>query len=74
VRKNFQRNIAVASRFLAVTKIVTTQKPLIHRHFLVTPSFAQDIARAENFSPRRRTDDAAARRLRRPGGAVTHKI
>jgi hypothetical protein len=74
VRKNFQRNIAVASRFLAVTKIVTAQKPLIHRHFRVTPIIAQDIARAENFLPRRCADDAAARRLRRPDSAVTHKI
>jgi hypothetical protein len=47
--KNFPRDIAVASNFLAVTKIATAQKPLIHRHFCIPSIFAQDIARAQNF-------------------------
>jgi hypothetical protein len=72
--KNFSRDIAVVSNFLAVAKIATAQKPLIHRHFCIMSNFAQDIARAENFSPLRYTCDAAARRLRKPDRAVTHKI
>jgi hypothetical protein len=74
VRKNFSRDIAVASNFLAVTKIVTAQKPLIHRHFCTAPVFAQDIARAKKFLPRRCAGDAVAHCLRMPFGAVTHKI
>jgi hypothetical protein len=74
MRKNFSRDIAVASRFLAVTKIVTTQKPLIHRHFCVASIFAKKIARAEIFLAQAGADDAGARRLRKPGRAVTHKI
>jgi hypothetical protein len=74
VRKNLPRDIAVASIFLAVTKIVTVQKPLIHRRFYIASAFAQKIARAENFLPRRCADDVVARRLRKPDRAVTHKI
>jgi hypothetical protein len=73
-RKNFPRDIAVALNFLAVTKIVTVQKPLIHRHFCMTPIFARKIARAENFLPRRCAYDAVAHRLRTPDRALTHKI
>jgi hypothetical protein len=62
------------SSFVAVAKIVTVQKPLIHRHFYVTPIFAQKFARAEGFSQQRCADDAVARRLRKPDRAVTHKI
>jgi hypothetical protein len=72
--KNFSRDIAVASNFLAVAKIVTAQKPLIHRHFCIMSIFTQKIARAENFSPRRCACDAVAHRLRKPDRAVTHKI
>jgi hypothetical protein len=62
------------SNFLAVTKIVTAQKPLIHRHFCVASIFAQKIARAAIFLPQAYADDAVARRLRKPNGTVTHKI
>jgi hypothetical protein len=72
--KKFPRNIAVVSNFPAIAKIVTAKKPLIHRHFCMTSIFAQDIARAENLAQRRCTDDAVARRLRKPDRAVTHKI
>jgi hypothetical protein len=51
------------SNFLAVTKIVTAQKPLIHRHFWITSVFAQKIARAEILLPQACADDAAAHRL-----------
>jgi hypothetical protein len=74
VRKKFPRDIAIASRFLAVTKIVTAQKPLIHGHFCVASIFAKKIARAETLLPQAGADDAVARRLRKPGRAVTHKI
>jgi hypothetical protein len=72
--KNFPRDIAVASRILAATKIVTAQKPLIHRHFCVASIFPKKIARAAIFLPQAGADDAGARRLRKPGRAVTHKI
>jgi hypothetical protein len=72
--KNFSRDIAVASNFLAVAKIVTAQKPLIHRHFCITSIFVRKIARAKNFSPQACADDAVAHRLRTPERAVTHKI
>jgi hypothetical protein len=72
--KSFPRDIAVVSSFLAAAKIVTAQKPLIHRHFRITSIFAQKIARAESFSQRRCACDAVARRLRKPDRAVTHKI
>jgi hypothetical protein len=62
------------SNFLAVTKIVTVQKPLIHRHFCIASTFVRKIARAENFLQRRCADDVVARRLRKPDGMVTHKI
>jgi hypothetical protein len=74
VRKTFPRDIAVASEFLAVTKIVTTQKPLIHRHFCVASIFARENARAQIFLPRHGADDVVAHRLRKPDRAVTHKI
>jgi hypothetical protein len=74
VRKKFPQDFAVVSNSVAVAKNVTVQKPLIHRHFCVTPIFAQKVARAENFSQRHCSDDSVARRLRKPGGAVTHKI
>jgi hypothetical protein len=74
MQKNFSRDIAVASRILAVTKIVTAQKPLIHRHFCVASIFAKKIARAAIFLPQGCADGAVARRLRKPGRAVTHKI
>jgi hypothetical protein len=68
------QDIAVVSSFVAVAKIVTTQKPLIHRHFCMTSIFAQKIAHAENFSQRHCAADSAARRLQTPDRAVTHKI
>jgi hypothetical protein len=66
--------IVVASHFVATIKIVTAQKPLIHRHLCMASRFAQKNARAENFLPRRSASAAAAHRLRTPVGAVTHKI
>jgi hypothetical protein len=72
--KSFPRDIAVASHFLAVTKNVIAQKPLIHRHFCVASIFARKIARAKVFLPQAGADDAVARRLRKPDRAVTHKI
>jgi hypothetical protein len=74
MRNHFPRDIAVVSNFIAVTENATAQKPLIHRHFCMTPIFAQIFASAENFSQRRCIDDALARRLRKSDGAVTHKI
>jgi hypothetical protein len=74
VRENFRRDIAVASNFLAAIKTVTAQKPLIHRYFCVTSIFAQKIARAKIFLPQACAEDAVAQRLRKPDGAVTHKI
>jgi len=57
-----------------MAKIVTVQKPLIHRHFCSAQIFAQAFARAEGFSQRRSADDAVARRSRKPERAITHKI
>jgi hypothetical protein len=74
VRKNFLCDIAVASGFIATTKTVTVQKPLIHRYFCIASIFAKKIARAEKFLPQARADDAVARRPRNPDGTVTHKI
>jgi hypothetical protein len=74
VQKNLPQDIAVASNFLAVTKNVTVQKPLIHRHFSIASAVARKIARAEIFLPRRCADGVVARRLRKPERAITHKI
>jgi len=62
------------SNFLAVTKIATAQKPLIHRHFCAASIFAKKIAHAKIFLLQACADDAVARRLRKPDGTVTHKI
>jgi len=63
-RKDLPGAMALASDFLATTKIVTAQKPFIHRHFCVASRLARKNARAQNFLQRRCACAAVAHRLR----------
>jgi hypothetical protein len=75
VRKNFPRNIAVASNFLVVTEMGTAQKPLIHRHLCIARIFAKKVPCAEIFLPQACGDEAVAQHLRKPDqGSYTQNL